>query len=210
MNTLLRFVAGTLTGIVLAVWIPQLVGLPPLPILPEKSPGEAQSAEGQAEPVVQPASHQPKVMPLKVTVSETLHTGNPTESGQAMPEIKGTLPKNLRFRWLDDPASGLAPAFLWQKGDSFLLGTQRIAPQDGDIRAAYAFEAPAVLPDQYGGRLIFHKRVLARLLEWAESLGEVPENRPMVVVVRRTSLDSVALTLPATSSSPETHLQVKL
>ena len=117
MSALLRFVAGSLTGAVLYVWVPSVLqpaGLPMQGLRPEEP---VESTERAApEPAKAKDLATPKVMPLKVSISEVLHTGDPTQGGVGLPEIKGNLPKNLRFRWVDDPASGLAPAFLWQRG----------------------------------------------------------------------------------------------
>ncbi len=209
MKTLINLVSGVVVGAVFGLWLGYGPMPPPhLPAVREAALKEQKNAHpGTTGP--QPPALPTRSLPLRVSVSEILHTGEAREAG-ADDAIQGNLPKNLRFRWMEDPASGLAPAFLWERNGEYRLGAERIAPQDGDIRRAYAFEAPAVLPDQYEGRLIFHRKLLNRLLEWSHSLPVEPGPEALVVSVEKVDASTVRLHLPAHSGQPSTYLTVTL
>lgn len=210
MRFLLRFASGLGIGLIIGLWLPLLMpmlGMPPQTPPAEEAPAksnEASPTKGETQQAP------PRKVKASVTVAETLHTGDPRDTSDEPEAISGQLPRNLRFTWKDDPASGLAPAFLWIKDGSYLLGTERIAPQDGNIRRAYAFDAPAVLPDQFDGRLIFHRKLLQRLLNWSADLPEDHAKQALVVGVERIDPKTVRLLLPAISEMPATQLTVTL
>ena len=221
MNPVLQLTAGILLGVSLGLWAPFLLSPQAAAVraveaeasAPDNEHGkpDSDSADGKqdAAEVVLAAAPEP-VVHARTVVAETLRTGDPRRNGREPIQIEGDLPQNLRFAWNDDPASGLSPAFLWEKAPGqWYLGTRRIPRQDGDILHAYAFDAPAVVPDHYEGRLIFHRKVLGRLLEWSASLP--PENQDSLLVrVERADAQTVRIRLPAVATVPETELTITL
>lgn len=213
-NSLFQLTAGICCGLVSAIWIHQISQGFPDPVLPTLLPAETvkmpvQTNENEGAVTTAAATLPPKTVKAKAAVVETIRTGDPRR-GNAPPDVSGSLPANLRFRWRDDPRNGLAPAFLWKVNGRIILGDRQVAPQDGDILGAYALNASTVIPEQHGGRLFFHRTLLARLLEWCAANPELAATGDPTVEVLKVGENAVKLILPAVGNGWETQILVKL